>query len=101
MYVAFDTLLRSLRRRGYDVTCVLTLFLARFLAHPLWLTLFLRLGTPSFTRLAPPTYSYVRNFTDVDDKIIRRASEARAPPTLCARPGSPLYRASCPSRATS
>lgn len=42
VYVAFDTLLRALRARGYDVT-------------------------------------YVRNFTDVDDKIIRRAAEARSP----------------------
>lgn len=38
-YVAFDTLLRALRRRGLDVF-------------------------------------YARNFTDVDDKIIRRAAEA-------------------------
>ena len=43
VYVAFDVVVRVLRRRGYEVT-------------------------------------HVRNFTDVDDKIIRRANELGEPP---------------------
>jgi hypothetical protein len=64
--VAFDTLLRTLRGRGYDVTCAA--LRCRSSCHAVR------------SRKAAPRrrHSYVRNFTDVDDKIIRRATEARA-----------------------
>jgi cysteinyl-tRNA synthetase len=73
VYVAFDTLFRALRHRGYDVTCV-----------PGWRHC--RLCSIHDKRHSPRVCRYVRNFTDVDDKIIRRANEARrvsshAPPS--------------------
>ncbi len=76
VYVAFDTLLRTLHRHGYDVTCVRSL--------PLQCAVFAGRLADAHTHAG----SYVRNFTDVDDKIIRRAAEARP---ACAAPWLPAH----------
>jgi cysteinyl-tRNA synthetase len=73
VYVAFDTLLRSLRRHGYDVTCVPLRAVRRSVA----LAYVVRSRCSRAARRTRAR-SYVRNFTDVDDKIIRRAAEVRA-----------------------
>ena len=85
MYVAFDTLLRSLRRHGYDVTCVHLRAVCRAVA----LACAVRSRRSRVARRTRAR-SYVRNFTDVDDKIIRRAAEVRAPPLALALSSPPL-----------